>query len=247
MTEVEGENSRSMKIKERLGVWKTLSLSQKFSLVAMLLLLVSMPIALLLVVSPKIPLIAPATPPATSPGTPTPTPFGTPTPTSNNTPTPTISPIPTFTPTPTITINTPTPTDSANTPTPTITINTPTPTGIASPTPVPEPNNPPKITSRFLRIGMVGRPYRGSASAIDRDSDQMEMNIARLAPGTELSTCSFRDNRGRTSVSCRIAGTPLEAGFYRPIIIVDDEHGVRTSKIVTQIILPSYFFFWSRR
>lgn len=73
VTESENSLPRLEKFKKKFGVLKTLTLSQKISILALVFLLITLPIALLLVLNPIIPRIVPATSPATSPGTPTPT------------------------------------------------------------------------------------------------------------------------------------------------------------------------------
>jgi hypothetical protein len=101
--------------------------------------------------------------------------------------------------------------------------------------------------TRVLSIGFVGRKYKSTITATDKDTDRLQMEITNMAPGLKLGTCDLRlDNlNGQTGsrLSCEINGTPKKAGIYYPVAKVTDEHGAYSVKVFRQIILPRFLIF----
>ena len=166
--------------------------------------------------------------------------------------TPPATPMPTLSPPPPIPTSTPTPKPTPKpTPSPTFlpTPPPPPPTPSMSSTPTPKPsgtpstNRAPIIWTRALKMGRVGRNYRSSILAIDRDDDGMEMEITGLPRGLSQGECSFRPVSNMSVLRCRVGGNPKRAGVYLVGVTVKDSRGAITSRRVFLLIIPHNFVF----
>jgi hypothetical protein len=108
----------------------------------------------------------------------------------------------------------------------------PTPTS----TPTPSDNHTPQIKTTSLPTGTVNRSYSAGISASDLDTDdQLQMTISGLPFGLNQGSCGGPVGGGQ--ITCYISGTPASAGYYSVNVVVTDNHGGLTSRVIPLTIV----------
>ncbi|EKD53148.1 MAG: hypothetical protein ACD_61C00138G0001 [uncultured bacterium] len=111
----------------------------------------------------------------------------------------------------------------------------PTPTPTKEPTPTSFENQFPRINTNSLPTGTVNQSYSASIDATDDTGDQLRMTISGLPFGLNTGPCAIPVGGGQ--ITCNISGTPASAGDYSVNVVVTDNHGGRSNKVIPLTIV----------
>lgn len=215
------KRNSGMSLKHRMrgaGVtFRSLSLTQKLSVVLLVVLLVALPLAMLMIVSPKT-LLKPRA----------------------NSETPVTPPVPTTIPSCQYCFKGVC--DNVCHPKKDDQSLCPDCTGGPIPTSIPpgEANNVPVITTSTLKDARVGSKYSTSIEGYDQDiNDGLSMAINNLPPGLSQGKCRSSKNRRDNvrELKCSIEGTPssLPASYLVEVVLSDDKGGGAIKTLTLQV------------
>lgn len=110
------------------------------------------------------------------------------------------------------------------------------PTPILTPTPTapPQQNAIPVITTTSLPSVILNRQYTATIAGYDLDeTDTLSLAVSGLPAGLRQDKCALSVVRSRAVITCTLTGRALQAGTYPVTITLTDNHGGKTSKVLS--------------